>query len=156
MSRGYEIRPGETAIEAPPPADAALHFIGTIRTPWSDRTACPRQGRSDGPECRIEVFEPWAAALPGIEHYARIEVLYWLHLSRRDILLQSPGKDGALRGAFSLRSPVRPNPIATQLVDLLRVEGATLVVRGLDCIDGTPLLDLKPDSCAYSPPPRKP
>jgi hypothetical protein len=62
----------------------------------------------------------------------------------------------ALRGAFSLRSPVRPNPIATQLVDLLRVEGTTLVVRGLDCVDGTPLLDLKPDSCAYSPPPRRP
>lgn len=151
MSRGYEVRPGELVIDAPPPADAALYFIGTIRTPWTDRADCPRQGRLDGPECRIEVFEPWTQALAGIELYGKIEVLYWLHRSRRDILRQSPRKDGAARGAFSLRSPVRPNPIATQLVRLVRIEGPVLVVRGLDCLDGTPLIDIKPDSCAYTP-----
>ena len=78
-------------------------------------------------------------------------MLYWLHLSRRDLVRQSPQSDGAARGAFSLRTPVRPNPIGTQLVPLVGVEGATVSVRGLDCLDGTPLLDLKPDRCAFTP-----
>jgi tRNA (adenine37-N6)-methyltransferase len=78
-------------------------------------------------------------------------VLYWLHRSRRDLVLQSPRDDGATRGTFALRSPVRPNPIGTSLVELLRIEGFTLFVRGLDCLDGTPLIDLKPDRCLFTP-----
>ena len=157
MVRLNEIRSGEVAVDAAPPADAALVFIGRIHTPWHDRLACPRQGRSDGPTCRIEVFEPWAAALDGIAEYQRLEVLYWLHLSRRDLVRQSPRNDGIARGTFSLRSPVRPNPIGTQLVTLVAVEGTNVLVRGLDCLDGTPLLDLKPDRCAFTPlAPRQP
>jgi tRNA-Thr(GGU) m(6)t(6)A37 methyltransferase TsaA len=147
----YEIRTGETRVDAPPATDAGLVFIGRIRTPWTDRLECPRQGRKDGPLCRIEVFEPWVAALDGITEYAQIEVLYWLHLSRRDLVRQSPRNDGVARGAFSLRTPVRPNPIGTQIVRLERVEGANVYVRGLDCLDGTPLIDLKPDRCAFTP-----
>jgi len=144
-------------VEAPPPTDAGLVFIGRIHTPWTDRLEAPRQGRLDGPICRIEVFEPWVAALQGIEEYLQIEVLYWLHLSRRDIVRQSPRSDGTTRGTFSLRSPVRPNPIGTQIVSLVRVEGGNLFVRGLDCLDGTPLVDLKPDRCAFTPlAPRQP
>jgi tRNA-Thr(GGU) m(6)t(6)A37 methyltransferase TsaA len=151
MVRRNELRAGETAIEAPAPDDARLVFIGRIHTPWQDRLTCPRQGRQDGPTCRIEVFEPWVAALDGITEYQHIEVLYWLHLSRRDIVRQSPRNDGVARGAFSLRTPVRPNPIGTQLVALLRVDGGNVFVRGLDCLDGTPLIDLKPDRCAFTP-----
>ena len=119
--------------------DAGLTFIGTIRTPWTSRLDCPRQGRADGPVCRIEVYEPWVAALDGIEAFERIEVLYWLHESRRDLVRQSPANDGATRGTFSLRSPVRPNPIGTALATLVARDGATLSVRGLDCLDRTPL-----------------
>jgi tRNA (adenine37-N6)-methyltransferase len=151
MVRKDEMRPGEKAVEWQGAADAGLVFIGVIRTPWTDRMDCPRQGRHDGPVCRLEVFEPWAEALAGIDAYDRIEVLYWLHRSRRDIILQSPRSDGATRGAFSLRSPVRPNPIGTSLVRLIGIEGATLLVRGLDCLDGTPLIDLKPDRCQFTP-----
>jgi tRNA (adenine37-N6)-methyltransferase len=151
MAHLNEIRSGEVAVEAPAPTDAGLVFIGRIHTPWTDRLACPRQGREDGPTCRIEIFEPWVAALDGIAQFERLEVLYWLHLSRRDLVLQSPRHDGAARGAFSLRTPVRPNPIGTQMVRLLRVEGASLFVRGLDCLDGTPLIDLKPDRCEFTP-----
>src|SRR5918997_1171157 len=157
MVRLAEVRPGETAVETPPPTDAGLVFIGRIGTPWTDRLECPRRGRRDGPTCRIEVFEPWVPALDGIAAFERLEVLYWLHLSRRDIVRQSPANDGSARGAFSLRTPVRPNPIGTQIVTLLRVEGATLLVRGLDCLDGTPLLDLKPDRDLFTPlAPRQP
>jgi tRNA-Thr(GGU) m(6)t(6)A37 methyltransferase TsaA len=146
-----EIRTGETRVEPPQATDAGLVFIGRIHTPWTDRLECPRQGRKDGPLCRVEVFEPWVAALDGITEYAEIEVLYWLHLSRRDLVRQSPRNDGVARGTFSLRTPVRPNPIGTQIVLLERVEGANVYVRGLDCLDGTPLIDLKPDRCAFTP-----
>jgi tRNA (adenine37-N6)-methyltransferase len=151
MAQSDEIRAGEVAIEAPPAGDAGLVFIGRIHTPWADRLSCPRQGRSDGPICRIEVFEPWVAALDGITAFEELEVLYWLHLSRRDLVRQSPRNDGVARGTFSLRSPVRPNPIGTQRVRLVRVEEPDVFVRGLDCVDGTPLLDLKPDRCSYTP-----
>jgi tRNA-Thr(GGU) m(6)t(6)A37 methyltransferase TsaA len=141
------LRQNEVTVELPP-ADAGLVFIGTIRTPWSSRRDCPHGGDIDGPLCRIEVHERWAAALDGIETSEWIQVLYWLHEARRDLVRQTPGR-GAGRGTFALRSPVRPNPIGTALVRLLRREGAVLVVAGLDCLDGTPLLDIKPDRCPF-------
>ena len=97
----------------------------------------PRQGRADGPLCRIEVFEPWVAALDTLAQFAQIEVLYWLHLSRRDLVMQSPANDGTSRGTFSLRSPARPNPIGTSSAKLVSIERATVMVRGLDCLHGT-------------------
>ena len=127
----------------------ALEFIGRIHTPWTARRLAPRQGRPDGPVCRIEVFEPWVPALAGLAAFGRIEVIYWLHLSRRDLVLQSPADDGTVRGTFALRSPVRPNPLGTSMVDLVSIEGGSVLVRGLDCLDGTPLLDLKPDRCRF-------
>ena len=131
--------------------DAGLVFIGRIHTPWTSRLMTPRQGRLDGPVCRIELFDPWIPALTGLERYERVEVLYWLHLSRRDLVLQSPADDGTTRGTFALRSPVRPNPIGTSLAKLVGIEGNTVLVQGLDCLDGTPLLDLKPDRCRFTP-----
>jgi tRNA (adenine37-N6)-methyltransferase len=151
MVREDEIRDGEVAVPPPTATDAGLVFIGRIHTPWTSRMVTPRQGRADGPVCRIELFEPWAAALDGIGQFERLEVLYWLHLSRRDLVLQSPRSDGTARGTFSLRSPVRPNPIATSIVTLVSVDGPVLSVRGLDCLDGTPLLDLKPDRESFVP-----
>ncbi len=151
MVREDEIRAAERAIEWPDATDAGLIFIGRIRSPWTSRMKCPRQGREDGPVCRIEVFEPWLEALSGIGDFARLEVLYWLHRSRRDLVLQSPANDGATRGTFALRSPVRPNPIGTSIVTLIGMEGSTLLVRGLDCLDETPLLDLKPDRTLFTP-----
>ncbi|PZO82200.1 MAG: tRNA (N6-threonylcarbamoyladenosine(37)-N6)-methyltransferase TrmO [Mesorhizobium amorphae] len=151
MVRENEIRAGEQTVASPDAQDAGLVFIGTIRTPWTSRMMTPRQGRADGPVCRIELFPPWDRALDGIESFERIEVLYWLHLSRRDLVRQSPANDGTARGTFSLRSPVRPNPIGTSLVTLVERQGAVLLVRGLDCLDGTPLLDLKPDRCLFTP-----
>jgi tRNA (adenine37-N6)-methyltransferase len=151
MVRENEIRAGELAIDAPAALDAGLVFIGRICTPWTSRLTAPRQGRLDGPVCRIEVFAPWEQALKGLEAYARVEVLYWLHLSRRDLVLQSPANDGIARGTFSLRSPARPNPIGTSIAALVGLDGQTVLVRGLDCLDGTPLLDLKPDRTLFTP-----
>ena len=151
MVRLNEVRAGELEVELPARTDAELYFIGRIHTPWSDRLACPRQGRPDGPTCRSELFAPWDKGLDSIGEFERLEVLYWLHESRRDLMLQAPRSDGNGRGVFSLRTPVRPNPIATSIVQLVKVEGSTLLVRGLDCLDGTPLLDLKPDRTLFKP-----
>jgi tRNA (adenine37-N6)-methyltransferase len=152
MVRLNEIRHGELAVTTLPPAtNAGLVYIGRIHTPWTDRLHCPRQGRLDGPICRIAIFEPWLPALESITEFARLEVLYWLHESRRDLLLQSPRNDGRARGTFSLRSPARPNPIGTSVVKLISVRGATLSVQGLDCLEETPLIDLKPDRTLFTP-----
>lgn len=151
MVRENEIRDGETAVAQPTEFDAGLVFIGRIHTPWASRLMTPRQGRADGPICRIEIFEPWQAALDGVERFERLEVLYWLHMSRRDLVRQSPANDGTSRGTFALRSPVRPNPIGTSIVELVGVEGNMLSVRGMDCLDGTPLLDIKPDRTLFKP-----
>jgi hypothetical protein len=69
----------------------------------------------------------------------------------RDLVLQCPANDRRLRGIVALRSPVRPNPIGSATATLVGIDGATLLVRGLDCIDGTPLLDLKPDRTLFTP-----
>ena len=147
----FDIRPGEVTTELPETFDAGLYFIGRIRTPWTSRLETPRQGRHDGPICRLEIFEPFVPAIKGVEFYENLEVIYWLHQSRRDLVLQSPKKNGKTRGTFSLRSPVRPNPIGTSIVKFVGVEGNSILVRGLDCLDGTPLIDVKPDRCEFSP-----
>lgn len=145
-------RPGEVVGEAPQRADATLTFIGRIRTPFRTRSDCPRAGQPDGPVCRIEVDAPWRPALLGLGELGWIEVLYWMHLARRDLLVQAPRSLPEPLGTFALRSPVRPNPIASSVVALLAVEADALLVRGLDCVDGTPLLDIKPARRADEPP----
>ncbi|MCA0406270.1 MAG: tRNA (N6-threonylcarbamoyladenosine(37)-N6)-methyltransferase TrmO [Proteobacteria bacterium] len=137
-------RPGEVLGMLPQTADAGLYFIGQIRTPYARREDCPHQGDFDGPECRIEVLAAYQPALLGLEKRAYVQVLYFMHKARRDILVQTKRGSGEAFGTFALRSPVRPNPIASSIVKLERIEGATLIVRGLDCLDGTPLIDLKP------------
>ena len=151
MVRESELREGEVAIDLPSPRDAALVFIGRIRTPWTSRLETPRQGRQDGPVCRLEIFEPFVPAIKGVDFYENLEVIYWLHHSPRNLVLQSPKHNGLTRGTFSLRSPVRPNPIGTSIVRFVGIEGSTVLVRGLDCLDETPLIDLKPDRCEFSP-----
>jgi tRNA-Thr(GGU) m(6)t(6)A37 methyltransferase TsaA len=138
------LRTGERAAELPEATDAGVYFIGRIRTPWPSRADCPKRGSLDGPVCTIEIDPRWAEALTGIEAHARLQVLYWMDRSRRDLLLQNPGHSGTLLGTFALRSPVRPNPIASSEVHFEGRDGVRLMVRGLDCIDGTPLIDLKP------------
>ena len=141
------LRAHEQAVALPETPQAQLYFIGRIRTPWATRGECPRRGDLAGPLCRVEIDEPWPLALAGIERHERLQLLYWMHLARRDLVLQNPRGEGITQGSFALRSPVRPNPIASSIVALERVEGATLLVRGLDCVDGTPLIDVKPEYC---------
>ena len=140
----YGIRPGEQAAPLPGHFDAEVYFIGRIGTPWQHRDDCPKNARESDAVCTIEVDPRWATALTGIETCSHLLVLYWMHRARRDLVLQAPRHYGEPRGTFALRSPVRPNPIAASVVRLVGVQSTTLSVVGLDCLDGTPLLDLKP------------
>ena len=144
------LRPSEIATDTQPGADAILGFVGHVETPWATRAACPKQGDPDGPDCAVILTPPWDQALRGIERFEWIEVYLWYHLARRDLLVIDPAHGGGPRGVFALRSPVRPNPIAVSTVRLLAVEGARLVVRGLEAVNGTPLIDLKPGRCPFS------
>jgi len=119
-----------------------------IRTPWRTRQECPKRGSPGGPICTLAVNKRWREALTGLAGHKRVQVLYWMHRARRDLLLQTPfGKETS--GTFALRSPVRPNPIASSVVELVAIDGTSVQVRGLDCLDGTPLIDLKPEHGAH-------
>ena len=139
-----DIRPGEVAVPLPEHFDAQLYFIGRIRTPWTRREDCPKNARESDAICRVEVDERWADALTDLETCSHLFVLYWMDRARRDLVLQVPRDYREPRGTFALRSPVRPNPIAASVVRLIERNGRVLSVMGLDCLDGTPLLDLKP------------
>ncbi|MEA2985780.1 MAG: hypothetical protein QOD94_2034 [Alphaproteobacteria bacterium] len=140
----FGIRPGEQAIELPGKADAEVYFVGRIRTPWTRREDCPKNARESEAVCTIEVDPRWAPALKDVETCSHLVVLYWMAKARRDLALQVPRHYGKQRGTFALRSPARPNPIAMSVVRLLKVEGTQLSVQGLDCLDDTPLIDIKP------------
>jgi tRNA-Thr(GGU) m(6)t(6)A37 methyltransferase TsaA len=140
----YGPREGEVAVELPEGFDASLYFIGRIRTPWTRREDCPKNGREAEAVCTIELDSRWAQGLKGLETLSHVVLLYWMDRARRDLVLQAPRHYGEQRGTFALRSPVRPNPIAMSVVRLLHIEGGTLSVIGLDCLDKTPLLDIKP------------
>lgn len=148
--REKPLKPNEVATDATLPQDATLGFIGHVETPWKTRAECPKQGDLDGPDCTIVLYPPWDTALLGVARFAELEVYLWYHLARRNLLVIDPSHGGGPRGVFALRSPVRPNPIAVSTVRLVEQDGPRLVVRGLEAVDGTPLIDIKPGRCAHS------
>lgn len=118
-----------------------------LRTPFATRAACPRNGRQiePAPECRAELEEAFLPGLLALDGFSHLIVLYWLHEIAQAELVLTPPFDGTPRGVFATRAPVRPNPIGLSVVafDGFAAPGV-LRLRGLDCIDFTPLLDLKP------------
>ena len=140
----YDIRPGEEAVQLPAQTDAGLYFIGRIHTPWTHREDCPKNARESEAVCIVDVDARWSEALKDVETCTHIVLLYWMDRSPRNLVLQVPAHRDVKRGTFAVRSPARPNPIAMSVVRLLRVDGNRLSVVGLDCLDGTPLLDIKP------------
>lgn len=140
----YAIRPGEVAADLPEAFDAGLYFIGRIRTPWTRREDCPKNTREATAVCTIELDPRWAPGLKGLETCSHVVVLYFMDRARRDLVLQTPRHYEEARGTFALRSPVRPNPIALSVARLEKIEGNRLTIVGIDCLDNTPLIDLKP------------
>jgi len=120
--------------------------IGVVHNSVKER----RMEGWEGLESTIVVQDRWADALDGLEAFSHIFVVYWMHLvseERRETTTHvHPRGDprNPLQGVFATRSPVRPNPIGLRVVALLERRGNVLRVRGLDAINGTPVLDLKP------------
>ncbi|MDG4649441.1 TrmO family methyltransferase [Roseibacterium sp. SDUM158017] len=153
-------RPGEVALGFDPGgrAEAGLCFIGRIRSTWERGTA-PRNlraARETGEGARIELLPDYVPGLAGLSEGQAIQVLYWVGGGRRDLIVQSPRHTGGPRGVFSLRSPVRPNPIALGTVVITSLDPVTGVIGidATDAFDGTPVLDIKPWLETVDTPPR--
>jgi tRNA-Thr(GGU) m(6)t(6)A37 methyltransferase TsaA len=124
-------------------APIELQPIGYVRSPYETRTGTPRQGRLSDTISEIVIEEKYRPALWQIEGGTHLWVLCWFDRADRSVLRAIPPGTSAEKGVFAIRSPDRPNPVSLCLVDLLGVNDGVLKVRGLDALDGTPVIDIK-------------
>ena len=119
--------------------------IGTIRTPFKDTQGMPIQPAGAQEICgTIELLPEYAAGVQDLRGFSHIILLYVFHLSGSFSLMVTPFMDSVPRGVFATRAPNRPNPIGLSVVRLVRVDDTKLHIEGIDVLDGTPLLDIKP------------
>jgi len=127
--------------------DMAYQFIpvGIIHTPFKERQGTPIQGHlAQEAEGTVEVFPEYVDGLKDIEGFSHIILLYCFHKSEGYRLQAKPFLEDVERGVFSMRAPRRPNPIGLTVVRLLKRDGNVLHITGVDMLEGTPLLDIKP------------
>ena len=120
--------------------------IGTVESPLTDPAAAPKQGHEGAPEAWL-VFDPDVlGGLEGLQPGDQVVILTWLHRAQRDVLRVHPRDDlmNPETGVFNTRSADRPNPIGLHPVEVLEIDGARVRVSGLEAVDGTPILDVKP------------
>ncbi len=118
-----------------------------MQTPWRTIGECPRNGRQPdpAPACLARIFPPYVEGLGSLDGFSHLILLYWLGGEAGSRLTFTPPFDPQPRGIFSTRAPFRPNPIGMSVVAFDGLDGVDgLRVRYLDCLDGTPLLDIKP------------
>ena len=123
-----------------------LQPIGRVESPLTDPSSAPKQGFEGSPEAWIEIVPDVVEGLDGIAAGQRVIVLTWLDRAARDVLRTRPRDDprNPEVGVFATRSSDRPNPIGLHLVEVVAREGARLRVRDLEALDGTPVIDIKP------------
>jgi tRNA-Thr(GGU) m(6)t(6)A37 methyltransferase TsaA len=123
-----------------------LVAIGHVESPLKDRDSAPKQGDEGAPDAWLALAPEMAEGLDGIAAGDELLVLTWLHEARRDVLRVRPRGDAARpeQGVFNTRSPDRPNPVGLHRVTVLALDGQRVHVRGLEALDGTPIVDLKP------------
>ena len=119
--------------------------IGYARTPFTQTSAVPKgPGTKHEADGTIEILPEFEQGLADIEGFSHLYVLWVFHQSEGFELMGAPPGEERPHGVFATRSPRRPNPIALTVVELLRREGRMLRVHGVDMLDGTPILDIKP------------
>jgi formylmethanofuran dehydrogenase subunit E len=119
-----------------------LKPIGTIHSPYTERKVSPPQGREE--ICWIEISEPYREGLKDIDGFSHLILIYWLHQDKECPIMVKTPWDSEAHGVFATRSPNRPNALGLSVVELIEREGNKLRVRGLDALEGTPLVDIKP------------
>lgn len=134
--------------------EISVRPVGSIRTPFHAPDEAPIQGRFR-PDARgeVEVFEEFAAGLADVEGFSHVTLLYYFHRAGEERLTVKPYLDDVERGVFATRHPRRPNHLGLTTVRLLERRENVLVVAGVDMLDGTPLLDIKPYVPAFDPVP---
>jgi tRNA-Thr(GGU) m(6)t(6)A37 methyltransferase TsaA len=143
-------RPGEVRLGFDPAARAevGLVFIGRIRTPWGPRDAPKnlRQARERGQAAWLEIAPDYRAGLEGLAAGGHVVLLYWMDRAPRDLIRQLPRHRDTATGVFSLRSPVRPNPLGMAVVRITDIDASAghVGIDAIDAWDGTPLIDIKP------------
>lgn len=121
------------------------HAIGLVSSPFKDTSEVPKGlGAKHEAEGVLRILPEFAPGLTDIEGFSHLIVLWEFDRSRDFELLGTPPSDNRPHGVFATRSPRRPNPIGLTVVELLQREGVSLRVRGVDMLDGTPILDIKP------------
>jgi len=121
-----------------------LNPIGYVRSPYKKQGDAPRQGRLSDAISEIIIDPAFREGLLGLEEKKHLLILCWFDRADRKILRAIPPYRTVEQGVFAIRSPSRPNPVAICLVDLLGIDNGVLRVRGLDALDGTPVIDIKP------------
>jgi tRNA (adenine37-N6)-methyltransferase len=122
----------------------SMRPIGVIHSPFTEKSETPIQASRSEARGQVEVYPQFAEGLQDLEGFSHIFLLYAFHESSGYSLLVKPFLDDALHGLFATRYPARPNPIGLSVVRLLGRQDNLLEVEGLDVLDGTPLLDIKP------------
>jgi formylmethanofuran dehydrogenase subunit E len=122
--------------------DIKLKAIGLIHSPFKNTNEAPRQGNSE--VCQIEIFNEYEEGLTDVDEFSHLIILYYLNKSNNYNLLQKTPWDDTPHGVFTTRSPHRPNPIGYSVVNLLERKENILTIKGIDAIDNTPVLDIKP------------
>lgn len=123
-----------------------VRVLGRVESPLTEMDSAPRQGDEGAPDVWVD-FEPAVLrALEGVQPGDRIVILTWLDRADRDLLAVHPRGDTSrpAAGVFATRSPHRPNPIGLHPVQVLERDGPRLKVSGLEALDGTPVIDVKP------------
>ena len=122
-----------------------LEPIGYARTPYTETSQVPKgAGTQHAAEGTIELLPAFEAGLTDIEGFSHLYVIWIFDRAGSHELVGKTPTDGLVHGVFATRSPRRPNPIALSVVELLGRDGATLRVRGVDMLDGSPVVDIKP------------
>ena len=121
-----------------------IHPIGIIHTPFTKKVETPIQPSRSEAIGHVEVYADYAEGLQDIEGFSHLILLYAFHFSSGYKLSVKPFLDDQQRGLFATRYPYRPNPIGLSVVQLLNRDESTLIVKGIDVLDGTPLIDIKP------------
>jgi tRNA-Thr(GGU) m(6)t(6)A37 methyltransferase TsaA len=130
----------------------AMRAIGTVRSEYRETREIPRGfGAKHDAEGVLEILPEFEAGLQDVEGFSHLFVVWIFDRSEGFELVGTPPIDDRPHGVFATRSPRRPNPIGLTVVELLRREGARLHVRGVDMLDGTPILDVKPYLSSVAP-----